>query len=695
MFDFRIVDLPPEKTWRRRRRSDLVLSLLCVLCIVPTLWSLRQKSLGHVVVVVAGEILFCWLAAERLSRPNRFFMVGGLGLSAVCSLFAVLNLDGGVSVNVFSVLIGVYSAARFLRVRTAAAFVLATVLLWSPAIGTDPLEWVGFVPFGVVAPFVVGKLVAKRAADQRVAESQDSMRTLQLAGELHDAVGHHLTALAVQVRAASAVLALSPERAKEALVAARSLAATSLDELRQVVQLLESNGGQESTRQGIAVLEEELKATEDTFGFSVSVQHVGSPRRLTPVLEHTVYRIVQESITNIAKHVESPSNTTVEFQWLPSRLQVSVRNGGRARVTRSFLSGGSGIANMRDRVRLLGGAFRSVPTGNGWLVRMSLSTDHNEPNRTIRSQLTRIGTSVWKFRDVAVGIFVLFALAIALRSTANPTGPLAIRVLAAAMVLNVAFVFRRRIPEVFWVLTFALGIAQQHTSWFTVFKRAGVGILTKTSTELVGLEPSGDIYSLRLGFPTIQLAIATYGITRVIRPWWRTAVIVLLLGGCVTPGVGSDSIQRITQPMLANGMSVGEARSFALSTAAGVFVAILLVLAVGVFFRRRETRTQLRLSGARIQLAGELRESVGNQISGLHLLASGTLEIWTANPGVVAASLAELSTRSTEALNELRRLVGVLRSSSKARTSVADLTNAEPQEQRFALRRRSARLTSR
>jgi signal transduction histidine kinase len=217
----------------------------------------------------------------------------------------------------------------------------------------------------MMAPVLLGpssteRISALEASTRRLAERN------RLARELHDSVGHALTVATLQAGAAREVLDTDPEFAWRALATIEETARTAMDDLDHVLGLMredDSAGGHRPQQ----TLDELGRLIEDTraAGVPITVDIQGSPRHLPAVVSREGYRIVQEGLTNAARHARGES-VALSVAVRPECLQIDLVNGmtgERARARR-----GRGVDGMRERVALLGGSLTAGPDGRSWRI---------------------------------------------------------------------------------------------------------------------------------------------------------------------------------------------------------------------------------------------------------------------------------------------------------------------------------------
>jgi signal transduction histidine kinase len=191
---------------------------------------------------------------------------------------------------------------------------------------------------------------------------------LDLARELHDVVAHHVTGLVVQTQAAR-LIAGRPETAAPgdvgpALAGIETAGAAALAALRRVVGLLRDSGEGSSVRPGPEELAE-LAARFAGHGPPVDLRLPNGPPDpgWPPELCSTVYRVVQEALTNAVRHAAGASLVTVTVRHDPRQVTVEITDDGPAATTATARPGGYGLIGMRERVEALGGRLQAGPAG--------------------------------------------------------------------------------------------------------------------------------------------------------------------------------------------------------------------------------------------------------------------------------------------------------------------------------------------
>ncbi|GIH62660.1 two-component sensor histidine kinase [Microbispora siamensis] len=333
----------------------------------------------------AGAVV-CVIALARRFDPARA-AAAGLAVAATAVLaarFADLPSEPGPGMALgLAVLVG--TAVRALPVRTACGVaagglaVAAGSLLTAHALAAgvpsvtlmNVLAWAA----AVVAGLCPRLLDARRRA---VAEGVRRAERLRLARELHDVVAHHVTGIVVQAQAARLVARKSPEKAGDALADIEAAGSDALAAMRRVVGLLrdpDEPAGQAATPAGLSELIERFEAG----GRAVRLRLPGEEETATwpPEVAGTVYRVVQESLTNVSRHAPSARSVTVSVERDRDTLTVEVADDSPRTPSRHHQRGGYGLIGMRERVEALGGTLRAGPrpmagSESGWSVLATL-----------------------------------------------------------------------------------------------------------------------------------------------------------------------------------------------------------------------------------------------------------------------------------------------------------------------------------
>lgn len=203
----------------------------------------------------------------------------------------------------------------------------------------------------------------ERETNARIAVAEERAR---IAREIHDIVSHSLSVVVVMSDGAASKVDIEPERAKSAMLGVRDTGRTALAEMRRMLGVLRHDEpGSEAPQPGIAQLDGLVEQSRAT-GLPVTLTVEGRPRTVPASLELTMYRIVQESLTNVGKHA-GPEVSCVEacLCYRPGEIEVHIVDDGRGSETGQREVGGHGHVGMRERVAAHGGTVSTGPRAGG------------------------------------------------------------------------------------------------------------------------------------------------------------------------------------------------------------------------------------------------------------------------------------------------------------------------------------------
>jgi signal transduction histidine kinase len=236
-----------------------------------------------------------------------------------------------------------------------------------------------FVPLAG-AWFIADSVAARRRYEAGLAAQAERERAagvreerVRIAREMHDVVAHTLTVMTVQAGVGRRLAGRRPEEARSALGSIEVIGRMAQDELRAVLGLLRDEGAAAASLSPAPRLTDikELADTVRSSGTPVRLRMEGTDRRLSPSLELTVYRVVQEALTNVVKHAPG-AQVTVELAVSAGKVRLEVGDDGgpgRGRGPRAGPGPGHGIAGMRERIGAFGGWLAAGPAaGGGFLV---------------------------------------------------------------------------------------------------------------------------------------------------------------------------------------------------------------------------------------------------------------------------------------------------------------------------------------
>ncbi|QQQ73493.1 sensor histidine kinase [Saccharothrix sp. 6-C] len=191
----------------------------------------------------------------------------------------------------------------------------------------------------------------------------------RIARELHDIVAHSVTVMVLQAAGARRVLDSDPVRVGHALGHIEEAGEQAMGELRRMLTALRLSDDDESgdgvtgrPQPGLADVEH-LVGTVAAAGVRVHTRVEGEPRRLAASVDLAAYRVVQEALTNVTKHVGPGAEVDVRLRWEADELTVEVADDGRGRRPEQALSTNHGLAGLVERLAIVGGRLTAEP---GW-----------------------------------------------------------------------------------------------------------------------------------------------------------------------------------------------------------------------------------------------------------------------------------------------------------------------------------------
>lgn len=214
--------------------------------------------------------------------------------------------------------------------------------------------------------------------DQRGRLAVAAERT-RVAREMHDIVGHNLSVIVTLADAGAYATAVAPERGREALHLIGDTGRQALGELRRLLGVLREADGPRtqpelSPQPGLADIEALCEGVR-AAGLDVIYRTGGDVDALDSGVQLTVYRIVQEALTNTLKHAGADARANLAIVVEDTRLTITVQDSGPpAAAGRRGPANeeGHGLVGMRERAALYSGHVSAGPAGAGWTVRAAL-----------------------------------------------------------------------------------------------------------------------------------------------------------------------------------------------------------------------------------------------------------------------------------------------------------------------------------
>ncbi|NLP84986.1 sensor histidine kinase [Microbacterium sp. CFH 90308] len=222
---------------------------------------------------------------------------------------------------------------------------------------------------GIAVAVATGAVaLATRARARTRARELDGVRMrerAELARDLHDTVAHHVSAIAIQAQAGTAVASTDPDAAARVLRDIEREASRTLHEMRSIVGLLRGTDAADlAPTPGLAELRD--LARPDVGGPEVAVEIAGAADAVPPAIAAAVFRLAREAVSNARQHARNATRIDLRVTIDDAGVRLDVHDDGAAAA--SALPG-HGLAGMRERAALLGGTCSAGPApGGGWDV---------------------------------------------------------------------------------------------------------------------------------------------------------------------------------------------------------------------------------------------------------------------------------------------------------------------------------------
>jgi signal transduction histidine kinase len=382
----------PANRPARRWVFDVLVTLLAFGLAVPNLFKERVHSTPVAAIVVLAVVM-----APLVVR--RIWPIPVFGWILVVQIPAIFWDKQLVAAS--ALLISLYTVARLQSRREALAcaavleLTVVTLLLllngggwWSGAIFLSAL---------IAAALGLGLYIGTRRAylaelrdrADRLERERDQQAALavaaeraRIAREMHDIVAHHLTVMITLSEAAIAASASSPERANDVMRSVADTGRRALADTRRLLGVLRQrpgqDSGQEAALQPVPDLTQLDRLIEQvrSAGLDTTLEIRGQAPDVPAGVQLTVYRLVQEALTNTLKHGGPGARASVRLSYLPGELLVDIEDDGAGVTAPAAVGVGGGLLGMRERVHAYGGDVRAGPRPpGGWQVSARLRLD--------------------------------------------------------------------------------------------------------------------------------------------------------------------------------------------------------------------------------------------------------------------------------------------------------------------------------
>ncbi|MGY0235440.1 sensor histidine kinase [Longispora urticae] len=357
----------------------------------------EYRSDGPVALLVGWSLVAAVPIALR-----RQWLVPSLAVCVAMCVFSLFHLMSGT--ESYALMILTYTMAAYWTLRRA---LLVAVPIWAgifvsyvtlTRIGVaEQQAWLSspeLLLFSNSLVLMFTLLVGRLASTRRIVESDLRERTRiaettrqaladqavaderrRIARELHDVVAHHVSVMGILATGARRSMAKNPAAADAALSTIEETGRTTLRELRRLLNIMRTDDDQadlapQPSLAGVEALIEQLREA----GLPVRLEVLGEPYDLDPGVALTIYRIVQEALTNTLKHA-GPATAEVRLTFGDDAVEVEATDDGRGPSVRPNIAG-HGLVGVRERVALYGGQLRLGPRpGGGFRIAARIPMD--------------------------------------------------------------------------------------------------------------------------------------------------------------------------------------------------------------------------------------------------------------------------------------------------------------------------------
>ena len=363
--------------------SRALAGLQALAVVVPLAW--RRVAPAVSAALVYGAVLVQMLLVTPVVLPLDFLVLVALYSATVhAPLWARrAALWGAIAGAVLVTVLQLPSPSDLLTPVASGAFALLMMLaVWAFALARRSRP--------VRLEALVDRARQAEVDRDRQAQLATAAERARIAREMHDIVAHSLSVIIAQADGGRYAAARDPQAPTHALETIGEIGRAALTDMRRLLGVLRTDEAQSDAPGILAATPttgavrvapqpaegdlEDLVAQLRDAGMRVSLARVGTPRHLPPGAGLTVFRIAQESLTNVLKHAGPDPNVTVLLAWRPESLLLEVADDGRGAAADSD-GHGQGVLGMRERTAMFGGTLSAGPRpGGGFRVRAEIPT---------------------------------------------------------------------------------------------------------------------------------------------------------------------------------------------------------------------------------------------------------------------------------------------------------------------------------
>ena len=366
---------------------NVVVILLAVVALIPLLidpqfWGLPLWHVGTIlllwIIYVVNGTRGMMLHERYLNHALAPYFYFSVQIATIAGLlYLTANINGSVWIMILPIAAQSLAQSRFF---TAVISLILLALIWIFYFPNQPWQEtiVDLLSIGAAMVFTliftsiavressarnqIQRLATDlRQANHRLAEYASQVEELatmrernRVAREIHDNLGHYLTVVNVQIEAAKTIMESNPGKAQDALSKAQTLTQEGLAAVRHSVSALRESPLENQT---LAEALTKLVAEARESGLMVTLAIEGSSPKRDPKVELTLYRAVQEGLTNVRKHARA-SRVDISLCYEAEQTLLSVKDNGIGTAVSHKNSGSFGLIGIQERVQLLNGMMK-------------------------------------------------------------------------------------------------------------------------------------------------------------------------------------------------------------------------------------------------------------------------------------------------------------------------------------------------
>ncbi|WP_329145997.1 histidine kinase [Streptomyces niveus] len=343
---------------------------VCTVALPLTVLRRRTHPLGALLAMLPFSVLHAWSGA-------------GLQIAVFCQLIVVFNIALRLPTRQLALTGGLLTVPL---VVTAARFPADG---WAIPLQSSLTSFAAVALLGIAVRTRQEYTASLRERAKQLEIERDQQAQLataaertRIAREMHDILGHNLSVITGLADGGSYAAKKNPQRATEALDAIATTSRQALTELRRLLGILQNDTHPDTPAEltpqpGVGELGQLIDGVR-AAGLPVRVTVTGDLEAVPTGRQLTVYRVVQEALTNTLKHAGPDATATVVLSRTPESVTAEITDTGRPSPTRP---GGHGIPGMRERTALYAGTLDVgplPPPDSGWRVHLHLPNDEDD-----------------------------------------------------------------------------------------------------------------------------------------------------------------------------------------------------------------------------------------------------------------------------------------------------------------------------